>query len=59
VDLDNRIYTNHYEQMIQDVHFLSYHLKLGGDYIESLTWRRRKEMIGYHVAVLEEQQKKK
>lgn len=58
-DLVNKVYTSHYAQMIQDVHFLAHQLHLSGEYITSLTWRRRKELIEYHMKVMEEVKKQK
>ena len=58
-DLVNKVYTSHYAQMIQDVHFLAHQLHLSGEYITSLSWRRRKELIEYHIAALEEAKRKR
>lgn len=58
-DLVNKVRTSHYAQMIQDVHFLAQQLNLSGEYITSLTWKRRKEMIEYHQTFLEESNRRK
>ena len=58
-DLVNKVYVSHFEQMIVDVHYLAHELNLSGEYITSLTWRRRKELIEYHKACLEEAKRSK
>jgi hypothetical protein len=58
-DLVNKVRTSHYAQMVQDVHFLSHQLNLSGEYISSLTWRRRKELIEYHTMFLQESKNQK
>lgn len=58
-DLVNKVKTSHFVQMIQDVHFLAHQLNLSGEYITNLTWRRRKELIEYHQAFMEEARRQK
>jgi len=58
-DLGNYVYVGHYEQLLSDIHFLSYHLKLSVGDIKAMKWYERKSLIEFHAEIMERSKQQK